>query len=330
VTATVDIGIPTYGRPRYVVEAVESVLAQTLGDWRLTISEDGPATDAVATAIDPYLHDPRIHYTWTEEHVGAARNLTGLVAQGTAPYVALLHDDDRWGSRFLAHRVAFLGEHPECGLVCSGSTVIDGDGRQVRVTPPRVSAPAVRQPAELIAAMVRRNMVPTPTVVVRRAAYDAVGPVFDARFARVYDYEMWLRIALRFPVGYLDDDQAFWRLHGEQSTVAGRRRGDEQLRFLDHVEGLAAAGGAGVMIDPDLLNAVRARRLVSAGLDAVERGEHREAVRRVRQALRADARSAADPRLAAALAAVLAGRRGSRALGAWRSRVRRSGYHLPA
>src|SRR4051794_39369985 len=171
---TVDIGIPTYGRPRYVVEAVESVLAQTLGDWRLTISEDGPATDAVVRAIDPYLQDQRIHYTWTDEHVGAARNLTRLVREGAAPYVALLHDDDLWGPRFLEHRVAFLDEHPSCGLVCSGSTVIDGDGRTVRVTPPRVSAPAVLQPAELIAAMVRRNMVPTPTVVVRRAAYDAV------------------------------------------------------------------------------------------------------------------------------------------------------------
>jgi hypothetical protein len=215
-------------------------------------------------------------------------------------------------------------------LVCSGSTVIDGDGRQVRVTPPRVRAPAVLQPAELVAAMVRRNMVPTPTVLVRRVAYDAVGASFDPSFARIYDYEMWLRIALRFPVGYLDDDQAFWRLHGEQSTVAGRRRGDEQLRFLDHVEALVAGGRAGFTVDPGVLSAVRARRLVSAGLDAVECGEHREAARRLREALRTDARSAADPRLAAALAAVLAGRRGSRVLGAWRSRVRRSGYHLPA
>jgi glycosyltransferase involved in cell wall biosynthesis len=325
VTATVDVGIPTYDRPRYLVEAIESVLAQTLGDWRLTISEDGPRTDAVARAVAPYLRDPRIRYAWTDEHVGAARNLTRLIADATAPYVALLHDDDRWGPRFLEHRVAFLEEHPECGLVCSGSTVIDGDGRRVRLTPPRVSAPAVLHPEQLIAAMVRRNMVPTPTVLVRRVAYEAVGPAFDARFTRIYDYEMWLRIALRFPVGYLDDDDAFWRLHGEQSTLAGRRRGDEQLAFLDHVEGLLAGSGAGITVDARLLNAVRARRMVSAGLDAIERRERRTAARWLRQALRA-----ADPRLVAALAAVLAGRRGSRVLGARRSRVRRSGYHLPA
>lgn len=329
-TATVDIGIPTCGRPRYLVQAIESVLAQTLGDWRLTISEDGPRTDAVASAVSPFLDDPRIRYGWTGERLGAATNMTGLIATADAPFVALLHDDDRWGPGFLDRRVAFLREHPECGLVCSGSTVIDAEGRQVRVTPPRLPGPVVMAPGDLLPAMVRRNMVPTPTVLVRRAAYHAVGPAFDGSFARIYDYEMWLRIALRFPIGYIDDDNAFWRLHGEQSTLQGRRRGEEQLRFLDHVEALLARAGAGAAVDQRVLSGVRAQRMVSAGLDAVERRERAEALRSFGRALRIDPRIAVNPRLAAALAAVLAGRRGERALGAVRSRVRRSSYHLPA
>jgi len=328
VTTTVDIGIPTCGRPRYLVEAIDSVRAQTLRTWRLTICEDGPRSDAVARAVSPFLEDPRIRYTWSGERLGAAATMTRLVQRGQAAFVALLHDDDRWGPEFLERRVAFLREHPRCGLVCSGSTVIDGSGRRVRVTPARVPAPAVLAPHELLPAMVRRNMVPTPTVLVRRAAYDAVGPAFDARFDRIYDYEMWLRIALRFPIGYLDDHNAFWRLHGEQSTLEGRRRGAEQLRFLDHLERLLA--DAGTEVDPRLLSSVRVRRMVSAGLDAVERRDRRAALRWLGRALCSDPRTVVDPRLAAALGALLAGRRGERALGAVRSHVRRSSYRLPA
>lgn len=327
-TALVDVGIPTCGRPQYLVEAIESVRAQTFGDWRLTISEDGPRSEPVWRAVRPFLRDPRIEYVATGDRVGAAVNMTRLVQIGEAPFVALLHDDDRWGPGFLERRTAFLRAHPECGLVCSGSTVIDREGRRVRVTPPRVSAPAVLAPRELLPAMVRRNMVPTPTVLARRAAYAAAGPEFDSRFARIYDYEMWLRIALRFPIGYIDDDNAFWRLHGAQSTLEGRRRADEQLRLLDHVERLLGDANPGV--DRRALQAIRARRLVSASLDAVELRERRAALVALRRALRTHPATAVNPRVAAALAAVLAGRRGERALGALRSHVRRSSFRLPA
>src|ERR1700752_1406565 len=92
----VDIGIPTFGEPRFLAETIESVLRQTFTGWSLTISENGPGSPAVAAAIDPFLSDSRVRYVTTGQNLGGARNSTKLVQAGSSPYVALLHDDDRW------------------------------------------------------------------------------------------------------------------------------------------------------------------------------------------------------------------------------------------
>jgi glycosyltransferase involved in cell wall biosynthesis len=324
----VDVGIPTHGRPRYVVEAIESVLHQELTDWRLTICEDGEGSDAVAQAVAPYLGDPRITYVTTGRHVGAAANMSRLIQRGDAPYVALLHDDDRWEPTFLARRVAVLEAHPECGLVCSRGRVIDESGAVIRDIPRKMPA-ALMAPAKFAPAMLRRNLVPTPTVLVRRAAYDTVGPAFDGRFPRIYDYEMWLRIGTRFSVAFIPDRDTHWRLHGEQSTVRGRRRGDELLAFLDHAEALIARELSGVRVATGARRYVRGRRLLSAGLDAVERDERREASALLGRAVRMHPPLLVNSRLAAALAGLAAGPQGRGLLGAARLYVRRKNLRVP-
>ena len=58
----------------------------------------------------------------------------------------------------------------------------------------------------------RQNVIATPTVLTRRSAYDAVGPDFSESL-RFDDWEMWLRIAVRFDVGFLDVYDADYRIH---------------------------------------------------------------------------------------------------------------------
>ena len=124
----VDVGIPTHDRPVFVVEAVESVLAQTFERWRLVVSEDGPGNPEVAAALRPYLDDPRVTHEVSGRPLGAAANMSRVLASGSAPYVAILHDDDRWEPEFLERRVDFLEAHPECAFVFSGHMDIDGNG----------------------------------------------------------------------------------------------------------------------------------------------------------------------------------------------------------
>ena len=86
----VDVGIPTRGRPQYLQETIESVLAQTFDRWRLTVSENGPGSDEIRAIVEPYLSDPRVQHVPTGSEISASENATRAIQAGTSPFVALL------------------------------------------------------------------------------------------------------------------------------------------------------------------------------------------------------------------------------------------------
>jgi glycosyltransferase involved in cell wall biosynthesis len=320
---TVDVGIPTYGRPSYLAESIESVLAQTHGDWRLVVREDGPGSSEVADVVERYRDDPRVSYRPAGEHAGAAANMTSLIQEGSAPYVALLHDDDRWEPGFLEARVRFLERHPDCALVFSSNTLIDERGATVGRSDFRL-AEGVYQPSSFAPVLLRRNIICAPTVLVRRQAYETVGPRFDGRFAVMYDYEMWFRIALRLPVGFLDRCDAAYRRHDLQTTFQARKTGEEWLRLLDHFEQLAADQAPGLSITKRR----RSGAFLSAALDALEDRRPGAAWRFVVSGLRAHPPSALDPRLGGAVVGLALGPLGGPVLARARWLAHRRGIRL--
>ena len=289
----VDVGIPTFGEPRFLAEAIESVLGQTFPAWTLTISENGPGSDAVSGVVAAYLSDPRIRYVTTGENLGGPRNSTRLIQSGTAPYVALLHDDDRWAPEFLERRVAFLQANPSCGLVFSVANFIDDQGSVIHRY--RVGlTPGLQDRRRLLRALYVHNFIGFLTALVPRRCYEAIGAEFNDELV-FYDYEMWLRLASRFDVGYLGGVDSFYRIHRGQTTyeIEGKV-GDHRLALLEAVENV---------LPPDFPEHDRRRArsgaLLRIAVDSVERGDRRRALVHLRKALREYPIALLDPRLAA-------------------------------
>ncbi len=105
--------MPLYNKAPYVGKAVESVLAQTWGEWELVVVDDG-SKDGSGDIVLKY-NDPRIRLHRQENAgVSVARN-TG-VAMATAPYVCFLDADDWWESTFLAEMSGLIDRHPDAGI----------------------------------------------------------------------------------------------------------------------------------------------------------------------------------------------------------------------
>jgi glycosyltransferase involved in cell wall biosynthesis len=288
----VDIGIPTFGEPRFLVEAIESVFAQTLTGWELTISENGPGSPTVAAAVKPFLSDPRVRYETTGTNLGGARNSTRLVQTGNAPYVALLHDDDRWAPEFLERRVAFLEANPSCGLVFSSCEFIDDAGTVIHRFEVDLEE-GVQDRKRFLRSLYLSNVICMPTVLVPRRCYEAVGPELNDSVL-FYDYEMWLRIASRFEVGYLDVFDASYRIHVAQTTHdIDLRVGKHRLALLDAVEGILPP-------EVPVLHRRRARSgaHLRSALEAFEQGDRRQSVAHLGKALKLYPISFLDPKMA--------------------------------
>ena len=103
----------------------------------------------------------------------------------------------------------------------------------------------------------RHEHVSCPTAVFRRSCVDAVGG-FDPQFTGLgcEDRDLWLRIAERWKLRYLDTVAARYRVHGKNMSGNRERMGQARRRLVEKLaampRGAALARHAGAMIDSDL------------------------------------------------------------------------------
>jgi glycosyltransferase involved in cell wall biosynthesis len=289
------------------------VLGQTHRNWRLRVSHDGPDDDGVEAALEAYLDDPRIAYSARERRLGAAGNKTWLINQGTAPFVALLDHDDLWDPDFLARRVSFLRAHEDCGFAFASMRIVDAHGGELKRWRVRLE-PGVQERDEFVHLLLGQNMIGASSAVVRRAAYATVGPRFDERFPRTYDYEMWLRLTLAAPVGFLEGFDAAWRAHPQQGTGDLEGLEAEYEALVDHAWTLISEQAPDVKLRPRARRRKLASLLLTGVLNAIERDDTDAARRYLGRAVRIDPLSALDPRAPFAACAVTLGATGRSAV----------------
>ena len=115
-TSDISVVIPYYNRERYIDQAVESVLAQTLKPLEIIIVNDC-SKDAARRYLNRYASVCTIIDLPANVGLAASRNAGIKAARGR--FVALLDDDDVWLPRKLEVQRKFMAEHPECSGVHS-------------------------------------------------------------------------------------------------------------------------------------------------------------------------------------------------------------------
>jgi hypothetical protein len=145
---------------------------------------------------------------------------------------------------------------------------------------------------------------------------------------------MWLRIALRFPVGFLDGRDCAWRVHSGSLTQARPQVGQERLEFIDYALAMVERELPAALPSPSALARRRSFWAIKAALDALDNGEPRRALGLLRAAVRERPRALLDPRVLLAGLGVLVGARGRERLArlrAWRMRAGlQRGFEGPA
>ena len=207
VTPLISIIVPTYNRADFVPAAIDSVLAQTYSPFEVVVIDDA-SIDDTAARMQRFASDARISFLRNDRNVGIAPTRNRGIAASSGPYIALLDSDDVWLDRTkLEAQVARMVADPECALIGTDATVIDRDGRVTGSIRNMTSDAAIRR------TLFVKNQFVTSSVMIRRAALDAVG-VFDEAFGMMMeDYELWLRIARRFRVANLRAPMTGYRIH---------------------------------------------------------------------------------------------------------------------
>ncbi len=190
----VSVVIPTHNRRGFVREAVDSVLAQRDCELEVIVVDDG-STDDTRAALEP-LGD-RVRYVYQARRgVAAARNNGASLANGQ--WLAFLDSDDLWRPGKLAAQVAFHRREPEFPASQTGEIWIRNG---VKVNPRRHHE---KPSGDIFLASLARCVVSPSAVMLRRELFATLGG-FDESLAVCEDYELWLRLGNRVPVGLIAD-----------------------------------------------------------------------------------------------------------------------------
>lgn len=307
----VDVGIPAYRRADFIGAAIESVQAQAHTAWRLVVFDNGPGKGDVERAVTPYLSDPRISYESAGRELSLADNWTRAIHTGDAPYVALLNDDDLWHPGFLATKVDALEANPACALAFSDWIGIDEHGSHVGVRSHVGITEGVLQPSDAYRIFTRSNPIVPSASLVRRSAIETIGKGFDSAW-HYCDWEMWARLAARFPVFYVDRQDNSFRRHMSANTFANREGPGQLVAMVDHIADVFAKEVAHGR-PPSRLNRARNRShvLLSAAGDVHMGGGWRASGPLYMRALREYPLAIFEARSLQMLSRTLLGRRGS-------------------
>jgi len=134
----IGIAIPNYGRPAYLKEAVESVLAQTHAHFQLVIADDRSPDPAVEEYLKS-LKDPRIKWVVNETNLGTAKNYDTAVRlfDGNVAWALILDNDDVLDKDYLKTMVEAHEKYPEAKVICGHQMIVDARKRFIRDDEPR-------------------------------------------------------------------------------------------------------------------------------------------------------------------------------------------------
>ncbi|MCJ8165335.1 glycosyltransferase [Pontibacter sp. E15-1] len=122
--------MPVFNAERFLAEAIDSILAQTLSDFEFLIIDDG-STDGTAAMVASYT-DPRIRFYQNEKNMGISPTLNRGIELASTPYIARMDADDISYPERLEKQYAYLQAHSECAMVSSLVRVVTEDGLFVR------------------------------------------------------------------------------------------------------------------------------------------------------------------------------------------------------
>lgn len=318
----VTVAIPTYNRARFLREAIESALAQTVRELEVVVSDN--ASDDDTAAVVASFDDPRLRYSRLDSNIGLHGNLTRCLRAGSAPYLAILQDDDALAPTNVERKLEALELQPRAVLAHAPFRFVDEHGRTLSESVDWWKAAETHENGlDFIRRMVRWGVrVDMSSWLLRR---DAVGEFeFSPEDGLATDFGFLLRVGLRGDIVYVREPLTSVRRHSGSLSVAGESvmlPGGHYAPSFAYTLACRAATerflrehGDAVPEPEELRRASRAwarRELASVvRIQAGEEPEPRRTLDLVRRAARADAAVLLRRKVALTVGWALVGRRG--------------------
>lgn len=207
-----SVMIPTFNCADMAGETIASVIVQApLPDEMEIVVVDDASSDGIADVVARFGGRVRLHRQ--RHNLGVPTNLTEAIRLSRGQIVHLLHGDDQVLPGFYAAMErAFT--NPAIGAAYCRQIFMNQHGDWLGISPLDQEDGLIPDAARFLA---QEQRIMTPSICVRRRVYEEVGG-FHPLLRCAEDWEMWVRIAARYPIAHLRAPLAVYRTHDASNT----------------------------------------------------------------------------------------------------------------
>jgi glycosyltransferase involved in cell wall biosynthesis len=226
-TPMVSILIPAYNHEDFVERCLDSVLEDSYPAKEVVIIDDG-STDKTAERIAGWIarhgHEVRCEFVQRDNR-GIATTLNELAARARGELLRIGASDDYFLPGSLRTLVDYLKAHPRKGAVIGDSIVIDREGRTLHASGMcdlhRADKRDYLSDLGIRRAVISRWAIGGPVTLLRRSELETVARWTEG--LRIDDWDLFLRLAARDAIGFIDVRVCAYRLHGRNVSKTRHR-----------------------------------------------------------------------------------------------------------
>lgn len=217
----VSVVIPVFNREEFVGAAIQSVLKQSYRHFEIIVVDDG-STDNTKDVVSSY--GDAVRYVYIDNSgPSVARNVGIRIAKGD--YIAFLDSDDLWDSQKLKVQMKEFENDKALGALFTNARYINSEGSIIKES--MAGKDYVFSGNFLLEVSAYRFPHASDTILLRKIVLENCG-IFNESLRLAEDIDLWVRIALKYKVGYINEVLASIRVHQvslmQQSTVGLLRK----------------------------------------------------------------------------------------------------------
>lgn len=218
--------IPLYNKAPYIEKALRSVMSQTFTDYEIIVVDDGSRDDSAAIAEKVLQEFSTQNKLIRQENAGVSMARNNGVASSHGDFLCFLDADDWWAPTFLEEMSKLIEEYPEAGIFGTNYTIVNETKHKTRVAPIGVESGFEKGFINYCQVYSKTLAMPlwTGAVTIPRAIFNEMQG-FPKGIKLGEDFMLWVRIALKHPIAFLNKPLAYYN-----------QDSDSQWRAISHLQ----------------------------------------------------------------------------------------------
>ncbi|CAN5266535.1 hypothetical protein BH23BAC1_BH23BAC1_47950 [soil metagenome] len=227
-----SVMIPCFNNSKTLGKTIKSVLSQDQGEiaMQIMVVDDHTADQGKIKEIVNKTGNGRVGFFSQQKNVGSLRNFETCLNLSKGFIIHILHADDYVHPGFYNKMAHLLETYPQAGAAFCHYYLVDEKSNKLSEASLQQEKAGILP--DWLVRIARAQQIQVPAMVVRREVYEKLGAFHSVIYGE--DWEMWVRIAAHYPVAYLPETLASYRVH--TGSISGRTiRSGQNVRDLRRV-----------------------------------------------------------------------------------------------